>query len=371
VDKLGVSYQGDPSSALLEVLDPAQNNSFTDHYLNVPFDLSEVLFIATANFPQNIPAPLMDRMEMVEFSGYTEKEKVQIARRYLLPKKWEETGLLGRDVELAEDAIGAIVREYTRESGVRQLSREIERVARKLARSFASGETPQRLVDAEQAKKLLGRPRVRPERAAESDVVGVSTGMYYTPAGGDIMFVEASVRPIGSSKGSDDKSPSPASLILTGQLGDVMKESARAALTFSLRYAHEHGSLLSATPVEVHIHVPAGAIPKDGPSAGCAMATALISALTGQAVRRSVAMTGEITLRGRVLPIGGVKEKVLGAHRAGITDVILPKDNALDIEDVPEETRHALRFHFVDTIEDVLRVALADQPEGRTSAAVH
>ncbi len=370
VDKLGASYQGDPSSALLEVLDPAQNHTFVDHYMNVPFDLSEVLFIATANFPQNIPAPLMDRMEVVEFSGYTEKEKVQIAERYLVPKKWQETGLKGRNIELEREAIATVVREYTRESGVRQLSREIERVARKIARGVATGETVPSKVDAEQAKKLLGRPRVRPERAAEADVVGVSTGMYYTPAGGDIMFVEASVRPVGAAKNGEDKSPSPASLILTGQLGDVMKESARAALTYALRYAHEHGSLLAATPVEVHIHVPAGAIPKDGPSAGTAMATALISALTGQPVRRSIAMTGEITLRGRVLPIGGVKEKVLGAHRAGITDVILPRENALDIHDVPEEVRSALRFHFVETLSEVLSVALAEST-GQESAAVY
>jgi ATP-dependent Lon protease len=370
VDKLGASYQGDPSSALLEVLDPAQNHTFTDHYLNVPFDLSEVLFIATANFPQNIPGPLMDRMEVVEFSGYTEKEKVQIAERYLVPKKWQETGLAGRNIELEREAIATVVREYTRESGVRQLSREIERVARKIARSVATHEPVPSRVDAEQAKKLLGRPRVRPERAAESDTVGVSTGMYYTPAGGDIMFVEASVRPVGAAKNGDDKSPSPASLILTGQLGDVMKESARAALTYALRYAHEHGSLLAASPVEVHIHVPAGAIPKDGPSAGAAMATALISALTGHAVRRSIAMTGEITLRGRVLPIGGVKEKVLGAHRAGITEVILPRENGPDLEDVPEEVRGALRFHLVDTLDDVLRVALAEST-GHASAAVH
>ncbi len=372
IDKLGVSFQGDPSSALLEVLDPAQNHTFTDHYLNVPFDLSEVLFIATANFPQHIPAPLMDRMEVVEFSGYTEKEKVQIGKSYLVPKKLEETGMKDKGVSLSDEALGTVVREYTRESGVRQLSREIERVARKLARSVASGEQTPAEVTPELVKTLLGRPRVRPERAAEADAVGVSTGMYYTPAGGDIMFVEASVRPVGvRAASSDDRAPSPASLILTGQLGEVMKESGRAALTYALRYAAEHGALLAATPVEVHVHVPAGAIPKDGPSAGTAMATALISALTGQPVRRSVAMTGEITLRGRVLPIGGVKEKVLGAHRAGITDVILPKDNALDLEDVPEEARDSLTFHFAETLEDILRVALVAQTDAERAASVH
>ncbi len=370
VDKLGASYQGDPSAALLEVLDPAQNHTFTDHYLNLPFDLSEVLFIATANFPQNIPGPLMDRMELVEFSGYTEKEKIAIAKSYLVPKKLEETGMKHKGLTLSEDALGVVVREYTRESGVRQLSREIERVARKLARNVATGEATPSEVTPELVKELLGRPRVRPERAAEADAVGVSTGMYYSPAGGDIMFVEASVRPVGVRSG-DDKTPSPASLILTGQLGDVMKESARAALTYALRYATERGALLAATPVEVHIHVPAGAIPKDGPSAGAAMATALISALTGQHVRRSVAMTGEITLRGRVLPIGGVKEKVLGAHRAGITDIILPKDNEHDLIDVPDEAKATLRFHFAETLDDVLRVAFVDRAEATLSSAVH
>jgi ATP-dependent Lon protease len=360
IDKLNVSLQGDPSAALLEVLDPAQNHTFTDHYLNVPFDLSEVLFIATANFPQNIPAPLMDRMEVVEFSGYTEKEKVAIAKQYLVPRKLKETGLASRKVQLSDQAIALVVREYTRESGVRQLSREIERVARKIARNVANGEAVPATVSADDAQKLLGRPRVRPERAADSDAVGMSTGMYYSPAGGDIMFVEASVRPVGAAQANGERSASPAALILTGQLGDVMKESARAALTYALRYAGEHGALLASSPLEVHVHVPAGAIPKDGPSAGIAMATALISALLDRPVRRSVAMTGEITLRGRVLPIGGVKEKVLGAHRAGITDVILPKANMMDLEDVPEEARQALSFHFVDSLDEVLRVALVE-----------
>ncbi|MDB4976705.1 MAG: lon, partial [Myxococcaceae bacterium] len=348
--------------------------TFTDHYLNVPFDLSEVLFIATANFPQNIPGPLMDRMEVVEFSGYTEREKVAIAKQYLVPKKLQEAGLNRYNVTLSDEAIALIVREYTRESGVRQLARVVERVARKIARNVASGETFASAVTEEDVKRLLGRPRVRPERAAESDSIGVSTGMYYSPAGGDIMFVEASVRPVGVSQSSSERSASPAALILTGQLGDVMKESARAALTFALRYASEHGSQLAKSPLEVHIHVPAGAIPKDGPSAGAAMATALISALLDRSVRRSVAMTGEITLRGRVLPIGGVKEKVLGAHRAGITDIILPHDNMMDVDDVPEETRKALRFHFVQNVEDVLKVALVEEPslaEEPHAAVVH
>ena len=371
IDKLNVSIQGDPSAALLEVLDPAQNHTFTDHYLNVPYDLSEVLFIATANFPQNIPAPLMDRMEVVEFSGYTEKEKVAIAKQYLVPRKLSETGLAKRNVGLSDDAIATVVREYTRESGVRQLAREVERVARKIARGVAHGESVPSEVTAEDVKRLLGRPRVRPERASESDTVGMSTGMYYSPAGGDIMFVEASVRPVGASQASGERSASPAALILTGQLGDVMKESARAALTYALRYAGEHGSLLASSPLEVHVHVPAGAIPKDGPSAGIAMATALISALSDRPVRRSVAMTGEITLRGRVLPIGGVKEKVLGAHRAGITDIILPKANILDVEDVPEEARSALSFHFVETLDEVLGIALVDVGTEQHTLSVH
>lgn len=365
VDKLGMSHQGDPSSALLEVLDPAQNHTFTDHYLNVPFDLSEALFIATANFPQNIPAPLMDRMELVEFSGYTEQEKVAIAERYLWPKKLEETGLAGRGVKVSTEGLRTIVSEFTRESGVRQLAREIERVTRKVAHTVATGDGLPEEIDGAKVKQLLGRPRVRPERAAAEDSVGMATGMYYTPAGGDIMFVEASVRPTGTPIAPDgERSQSPASLVLTGQLGDVMKESARAALTYALHFATHSRSMYSAAPVEVHVHVPAGAIPKDGPSAGIAMTTSLISALTGREVRGNVAMTGEITLRGRVLPIGGVKEKVLGAHRAGITDIILPKDNAPDLEDVPEQTRQALRFHFAETIDDVLHVALtADEQE--------
>jgi ATP-dependent Lon protease len=368
IDKLQAGYQGDPSAALLEVLDPAQNHTFTDHYLNLPFDLSEVLFIATANFPQNIPAPLMDRMEVVEFSGYTEREKVNIAKQYLVPKKLAETGLKSRNVTLSDEAISLVVREYTRESGVRQLSRVVEKVARKVARNVAGGEAVPSLISEDEVKKLLGRPRVRPERAAEQDDVGLSTGMYYSPAGGDIMFLEASVRPVGAGTGS-----SAASLVLTGQLGDVMKESARAALTYALRYAQKQGSELAKNPLEVHIHVPAGAIPKDGPSAGTGMATAMISALLERPVRRSVAMTGEITLRGRVLPIGGVKEKVLGAHRAGITDVILPRFNQLDLEDVPEETRNALRFHFVDTLDEVLKIALVEpaQAEQPPLSVVH
>ncbi|WP_165232808.1 endopeptidase La [Aquisphaera insulae] len=364
VDKLGVSYQGDPSSALLEVLDPAQNDSFTDHYLNVPFDLSEVLFIATANFPQNIPGPLLDRMEVVDFAGYTEREKAEIAKKYLIPRQLEESGLKGRTIKLTDDGVAAIVGQYTRESGVRQLERQIGAVARKVARRIAVGDKVSTTIGAEEVRDLLGRPRVHPEHAGEASEVGVATGMYYTPAGGDIMFVEAAVRRLPSSPSKDGPAAlgdgfGSLALILTGQLGDVMKESARAALT----YAATHARSLKVPDdrlgsIEVHVHVPAGAVPKDGPSAGVAMATAIISAMSGIPVRSDVAMTGEITLRGRVLPIGGVKEKVLGAHRAGIKHVILPAQNEADLEDIPEDVRDALVFHFVSNLDEVFAMIL-------------
>jgi ATP-dependent Lon protease len=368
VDKLGTSFQGDPSSALLEVLDPAQNDSFTDHYLGVPFDLSEVLFIATANFIQNIPGPLIDRMEVVEFAGYTEREKAEIAKKYLIPRQLEENGLGGKDVKFDDDAIAALVSKYTRESGVRQLEREVGKVARKVARRIATEHADNPIADgvisAEEVRELLGRPRVHPEKAIAAHEVGTATGMYYTPMGGDIMFVEASVRALTSPTGTDGNGGgAPVALILTGQLGDVMKESARAAFTYVTKNAEKLGIPRSRLgTVETHIHVPAGAIPKDGPSAGVAISTALASEMSGRPVRRDIAMTGEITLRGRVLPIGGVKEKVLGALRAGITDVILPKDNEADVEDVPEEARGKLRFHFVESLEEVLALALLPEP---------
>lgn len=367
VDKLGVSYQGDPASALLEVLDPAQNDTFTDHYLNVPFDLSEVLFIATANFLQNIPGPLLDRMEVVEFAGYTEREKAEIAKAYLIPRQLEESGLSGQGVTFTDEAVMAIVSQYTRESGVRQLERQIGAVARKVARRLASSQPVDRTVTPEEVRALLGRPKVHPERAGQANEVGVATGMYYTPAGGDIMFVEAAIRRLYGVAPTDPAVQvggwGNVSLILTGQLGDVMKESARAALT----YAATHAQALRIPQdrlgsIEVHVHVPAGAIPKDGPSAGVAMATAIASAMSGRAVRRDLAMTGEITLRGRVLPIGGVKEKVLGAHRAGIEQIILPKQNEADLEDIPEEVRAALRFHCVEALDEVFAHALLPAP---------
>ena len=375
VDKLGVSFQGDPSSALLEVLDPAQNDTFTDHYLGVPFDLSEVLFIATANFIQNIPGPLLDRMEVVDFAGYTEREKAEIAKKYLIPRQLEDAGLGDKGVTFADDAIMSIVSKYTRESGVRQLEREIGAVTRSVARRIASKDEhtgiESGVITAAEVRELLGRPKVRPEKANTDHEVGIATGMFYTPMGGDIMFVEASTRRLETSPSGDGNGGAgngPVALILTGQLGDVMKESARAAFTYVTNNAVKLGiprSRLGA--VETHIHVPQGAIPKDGPSAGVAISTALASEMSGRPVRKDIAMTGEITLRGRVLPIGGVKEKVLGALRAGITTIILPKENEADLEDVPEEARAKLKFHFAETLEDVLRLALV--PESKNADA--
>jgi len=368
VDKLGTSFQGDPSSALLEVLDPAQNDTFTDHYLGIPFDLSEVLFIATGNFVQNIPGPLLDRMEVVDFAGYTEKEKAEIAKKYLLPRQLEESGLSDKQITFTDDAIMSVVSKYTRESGVRQLERQIGAVARKLARKIAASEDVKHAVDAEGVRDLLGRPRVHPEHALSESEVGIATGMYYTPMGGDIMFVEASIRRYYGSREADSAQVGPGgavSLILTGQLGDVMKESARAAFTYATNNAAKLGiprDRLGA--IEAHIHVPAGAIPKDGPSAGIAIATALVSEMADRPVKQDVAMTGEITLRGRVLPIGGLKEKVLGAHRAGIKVVIIPKGNEADIEDVPEEVRSVLSFHPVETLNEVLKIALVPAAPG-------
>ena len=347
VDKLGVSFQGDPSSALLEVLDPAQNSTFVDHYLGIPFDLSEVLFIATANYLDRIPAPLLDRMERVDFAGYTEREKLEIAKRYLLPRQQKENGLREEEIKVSDEAILSVVQSYTRESGVRQLERELGKLARKVARRVASREIERIGVDGEVVRELLGRPRVHPERMSPVDTVGVATGMFYTPMGGDIMFVEASVM------------PGDGGLVLTGQLGDVMKESGRAALT----YAKSNWNLLginqeAITDKEVHIHVPAGAVPKDGPSAGITMATSLISALSNRKVRRDVAMTGELTLTGRVLPIGGLKEKVLGALRAGIKEIIMPAENAADLDDIPSEIMDELNFHLVHDLDEVMEIAL-------------
>ncbi len=347
VDKLGVSFQGDPSAALMEVLDPAQNDEFVDHYLGVPFDLSQVLFIATANVKENIPGPLQDRMEAIEFRGYTEAEKLQIARRYLVPRQRRRSGLLEDQLSIEDGAIREIVASYTREAGVRNLERELAQIARKAARRVAAGEADTLTVGADDLRDFLGQPKVHPEEKLEEDTVGVATGLYYTPAGGDIMLVETSVM-----RGKDD-------LVLTGQLGDVMKESARAALT----YARTHAETLDIPEErlrdhEFHIHVPAGAVPKEGPSAGTAMAASLVSALSGHPVRHDVALTGEITLTGRVMPIGGLKEKVLGAYRAGIRKVALPAENEGDLEDLPDQVREETEFVLVDSLDEVMRLAL-------------
>jgi ATP-dependent Lon protease len=351
VDKLGQSYQGDPSSALLEVLDPAQNSTFVDHYLGIPFDLSEVLFVATANYLDRIPGPLLDRMERVEFAGYTEAEKLEIVKRYLLLRQRKANSLTEEELQMSDEAIMQLVQNYTREAGVRQLEREVGKLARKVARRIASGKLDKIEATPEDVRELLGRPRVHPERIAASDTRGVATGMFYTPMGGDIMFVEASVM------------PGEGGFVLTGQLGDVMKESARAALSFAKANAARLGIPDdSLQKVDVHIHVPAGAIPKDGPSAGITMATALVSAVSGRKVRRDVSMTGELTLTGRVLPIGGLKEKVLGAVRAGINEIILPIDNEADLDDIPAEIRERTIFHLAETLDDVIDVALADGP---------
>ncbi len=347
VDKLGVSFQGDPSAALMEVLDPAQNDSFVDHYLGVPFDLSEVLFIATANVLHQIPGPLRDRMEAIEFRGYTESEKLEIAKRYLLPRQVAQSGLEVEELEVSDDALREIIASYTREAGVRNLERELGSIARKSARKVASGDAKHVSVDADDLRELLGQPKVHPAKKMEMDSVGMATGMYYTPVGGDIMLVEASIM-----EGKDG-------LVLTGQLGDVMKESARAALTF----ARSHAEALEIPDEmlhdrEIHIHVPAGAVPKEGPSAGVALAIALVSAMGSRPVRHDVAITGEITLTGRVLPIGGVKEKILGACRAGITTIILPADNAGDLEELPEHVCEQLTFHLVETLDEAMAHAL-------------
>jgi len=347
VDKLGVSFQGDPAAALLEVLDPAQNDSFTDHYLGVPFDLSEVLFIATANFLQSIPAPLLDRLETVNFAGYTEREKLEIAKRYLVPRQLTENGLRAGQLTLTDGALSEIIASYTREAGVRQLEREIGKLGRKVARKIADGAAEKVTVGPKDIPDLIGRPKVHPERMAGADQVGVATGMYYTPVGGDIMFVEASIM-----RGKGE-------LVLTGQLGDVMKESARIALTYVQSHAASLGIGEGAFEGrEFHIHVPAGAIPKDGPSAGVTIVTALTSLLSGRSVRSTVGMTGEVTLQGRVLPIGGLKQKIMAAQAAGLTEVIFPKRNEPDLDDLPADVRQQMRFHAVSTVDEVLVLAL-------------
>jgi len=347
VDKLGVSYQGDPSSALLEVLDPAQNANFVDHYLGVPFDLSEVLFIATANYAQQIPEALSDRMETIEFSSYIEPEKLEIAKRYLLPRQLVENGLSAGQVAITDGALTRVITSYTREAGVRNLERIIGTLARKAARRIAEGDAKRIRLTERSLEQYLGPQRFTPESEADDDLIGVATGMYFTPVGGDILFVETSI------------TPGKSGLVLTGQLGDVMKESARAALTYAKGNSGRFGiETAKFEESEIHVHVPSGGTPKEGPSAGVALATSLISALTGVPARRDVAMTGEITLRGRVLPIGGLREKVLGAKRAGIKHIIYPAKNQADMKDVPAHLLKSLHLHPVDDLDSVLDLAL-------------
>jgi ATP-dependent Lon protease len=354
VDKVGADWRGDPSAALLEVLDPAQNHSFRDHYLDVELDLSEVVFIATANVAETIPAPLLDRMEVVRFDGYTTDEKAAIARGYLWPRQRERNGLREDEVEISGDVLRTIVTEYTREAGVRGLERELGTVLRKIATRLASGEVEAPVaVDLELVRDALGRQRFFQEAAERTAIPGVATGLSVTGAGGDVLFVEATSMPARPPKDG---------FVLTGQLGDVMKESARIALSYVRGHAGELGVEEDAFDErEFHLHVPAGAIPKDGPSAGITMTTALASLLSGRPVRHTVGMTGEVTLQGRVLPIGGVKQKVLAAHAAGLTDVILPERNRPDLDEVPEEVREQLTFHPVMTVGEVLELAL--EPE--------
>jgi ATP-dependent Lon protease len=349
VDKLGHDWRGDPSSALLEVLDPAQNHNFQDHYLDVPLDLSHVMFIATANVADSIPGPLLDRMEVIRFDGYTTDEKVHIARGYLWPRQVERNGLLPEDVTIENDLLRLVVNDYTREAGVRQLERELGTVLRKTATRVATGDESKPIViDAAAVKKALGRPKFVQEAAARTAVPGVATGLAVTGTGGDVLFIEGATM---AGKGGG--------LVLTGQLGDVMKESARIALTYVRSHADQIGIDDGAfADREFHVHVPAGAIPKDGPSAGITMVTALASLLTGRTVKSTIGMTGEVTLQGRVLPIGGLKQKVLAAHAAGLTEVILPERNAPDLDDVPADVRDQMTFHPVASIEQVLEIAL-------------
>ena len=358
VDKLSASHQGDPFSALLEVLDPEQNNSFRDNYLGVPFDLSKVLFIGTANVLDSIPGPLRDRMEVIELTGYTEEEKLQIARRYLLKRQLQANGLTAENVQLSEEALRKVIVDYTREAGVRSLERQIGALLRNVAVTLASGGATNVALDVADVERILGAARFENDIALRTSVPGVATGLAWTPAGGDILFIESS-RVKGSGK-----------LILTGQLGDVMKESAQAAVTLVKSQADRLGinpSMLENA--DLHIHVPAGAIPKDGPSAGVAMATSLASLLTQRTVRPDVAMTGEISLRGVVLPVGGIKEKCVAAARAGIRTVILPARNRRDLEDIPQSVRNRLEFVWAEKIDDVLARALEDVAPAQRAAA--
>jgi ATP-dependent Lon protease len=357
IDKVGMDYRGDPSSALLEVLDPEQNNSFRDHYLEVPFDLSNVMFITTANILDTIHPALRDRMEIIEIPGYSSEEKVHIAKNFLIPKQLKEQGIEKYNIKFDDEAILTIIEEYTREAGVRNLEREIANICKKIAREIVEGKKHPEVVTADTVRKFLGVPKILPSEIEDKNTVGVATGLAYTPVGGDILLIESTYY-----KGNGN-------LILTGKLGDVMQESAKAAISYIRSKAKDFGideDLFEKS--DIHIHVPAGAIPKDGPSAGVAITTSLVSAFTGIPVLRKVGMTGEITLRGRVLPIGGLKEKLLAAKRAGLEKVVLPEKNRQDLEEVPENILKGLKLEFVETIDEVLKHALERSPLKSTEA---
>jgi ATP-dependent Lon protease len=361
IDKMGADFRGDPSSAMLEVLDPEQNSTFRDHYLDLPFDLSAAMFVTTANTLDTIPGPLRDRMEVIQLSGYTEAEKLEIAKRYLVPRQVQRNGLTRTRISFSDSALRVIISDYTRESGVRQLEREIGSVCRKVARRVAEGTAARRVTVTEpRVRELLGKRRFHSEIRRRTAAPGVATGLAWTPVGGEVLFVEATAMP---GKGQ---------LTLTGQLGDVMRESAQAALSYVRSHAGELVPGLEPdwfSRHDIHLHVPAGATPKDGPSAGVTMVTALASLLSGRAVRGDVAMTGEITLSGQVLPIGGLKEKALAAQRAGIRVVIAPELNQADADEIPEHLRRSLEFRFVREIGDVLDIALARRAARRPAVA--
>ncbi len=359
VDKMSMDFRGDPSAALLEVLDPEQNNSFLDHYLDVEFDLSHVMFICTANVLHTVPQALRDRMEVLQLAGYTEHEKIEIAKRFLAPKAIEGAGLTNSNIVIHDEAIQTIIQRYTREAGVRNLEREISSICRKVARKVVvEGRTFKEDINAEKVTEYLGVPRFRPSVAEEQNEVGIATGLAWTEVGGELLVSEATLMP-GKGK-----------LTLTGKLGDVMQESAQAALSYIRSKAPEFNLPEDFhSKIDIHVHVPEGAIPKDGPSAGITMATALASAVTKIPARRDVAMTGEITLRGKVLPIGGVKEKVLAAHRAGVTNIVLPRDNEKDLADIPKNVLDSLNLHLVSTMDEVLKIALAEPLPARLPVA--
>jgi ATP-dependent Lon protease len=359
VDKMSMDFRGDPSAALLEVLDPEQNSAFLDHYLDVEYDLSNVMFICTANVLHTIPQALRDRMEVLQLAGYTEQEKVEIAKKFLAPKAIEGAGLTSQNISFLDEAFQTIIQRYTREAGVRNLEREISSICRKIARKVVvQGKSFTEEISATKVTEYLGVPRFRPTLAEESNEVGVATGLAWTEVGGEILVIEATLMP---GKGR---------LTLTGKLGDVMQESAQAAMSYVRSKANDYHIPKNFTrTTDVHVHIPEGAIPKDGPSAGITLATALVSALSQVPVRKDVAMTGEITLRGKVLPIGGVKEKVLGAHRAGLKTILLPRDNEKDLADIPKNVLDTLDIYMVDTMDEVLKIALAGPLPATIAAA--